>query len=82
MPSIEIRYYSRLRELTGSSSEKLQVDGGSTVGDAVTRVVCRHPLLVPLRTSLLLAKNEEYTSPDEVLKEGDRLDLMPPVSGG
>lgn len=82
MPNIEVRYYSRLRELTGSSSEKLQVDEGSTVDDAVTRVVCKHPMLVPLRTSLLLARNEEYAKPDEVLGDGDRLDLMPPVSGG
>lgn len=35
-----------------------------------------------MRRSLLFAVNEEYASPSDPLSEGDRLAVLPPVSGG
>jgi len=82
MPRINVRYYSRFRELTGREAEPLHLDDSPTVGDALAAVMCKYPALLPYQGSLLLARNNEYASPGEPLGEGDTLDVMPPVSGG
>lgn len=53
-----------------------------TVGRLLDKLVAEHPALAPLRPSLLLARNNRFAPVDEQLVDGDRIDLMPPVSGG
>lgn len=77
-----MRYFSRLRDIADINSEAFHVDDGATVSDLLTRVIARHDGIAPLRSSLLVARNLEYTALDAVILDGDALDLMPPVSGG
>lgn len=82
MPTVHIRYYARLRDLAGRDTDLVQMDEGSTINDLVTRAMCNHPTLAPLRSSMLVARNDEYARPQDELADGDSVDLMPPVSGG
>jgi molybdopterin converting factor small subunit len=79
---IQVRYYHKLRDLACTNSETVSMDPESTVGDLVHRVMVSHPAMLPLRRSLLVARNDEYARGQEVLGENDVVDLMPPVSGG
>jgi sulfur-carrier protein len=82
MPSIQVRYYSRLRDIVGKNIEPFHLDPGSTIQDLLTAVVCRYPDLIPYRSGLLIARNAEYAETHCEVAEGDTIDLMPPVSGG
>lgn len=82
MLHLQVRYFSRLRDILDRSSETLFVDSTANIGDVITAIMCKHPELVPIRGSLLVARNSEYAEIDEQVAEGDTIDLMPPVSGG
>lgn len=82
MPQVTVHYYHRLRDLTGKQQEVVRLDDGATVQDLLSRTISNYPNLLPLRPSLLVARNNEYAGPTEALAEGDTVDLMPPVSGG
>lgn len=45
-------------------------------------VLAKYPRLAGHRGTMLLAVNHAFAGADRVLKEGDEVALLPPVSGG
>lgn len=74
--------FGQAREWAGSSSIDLDLDSPATVETAFAVLVARHPKLAAMERSLLFAVNEEYASLHHPLADGDRLAVLPPVSGG
>ena len=74
--------FGQAREWAGASDLDLELDAPATVGSAFAVLTTRHPRLVEIERSLLFAVNEEYASPSSPLSDGDRLAVLPPVSGG
>jgi molybdopterin converting factor small subunit len=80
--NIRVRYWSWLRDLTGSDQEIFPVPAGSSVQDVLQVVHSRHPALADVRSSTLLAVGVEYRPLDFILTENDEISLLPPVQGG
>ena len=74
--------FGQAREWAGTSSLDLSLDAPATVESAFAVLKSQHPKLGDLERSLLFAVNEEYASPSHPLSDGDRLAVLPPVSGG
>jgi len=74
--------FGQAREWVGSSTLDLTLETPATVESAFTVLKAQHPRLAEMRRSLLFAVNEEYASPSHPLSDGDRLAVLPPVSGG
>jgi molybdopterin converting factor subunit 1 len=74
--------FGQAREWVGSSSLDLELEAPATVESAFAILKSRHPRLAEMQRSLLFAVNEEYASLSHPLSEGDRLAVLPPVSGG
>jgi molybdopterin synthase catalytic subunit len=74
--------FGQAREFVGASSLDLEIEEPATVGRAFAVIKARHPKLAQMERSLLFAVNEEYASPSQTLAAGDRLAILPPVSGG
>jgi MoaE-MoaD fusion protein len=81
--AVEVRLFATLRERAGASTLELTLPAGSTVDAALERLACR-PALGELvgRLPLATAVNREYVRGETVLRDGDELALIPPVSGG
>ncbi len=80
---VEIRVFAVLRELAGSPRIHLELDEDATVADALARLDHSGPLAgVVARLPVRMAVNREYASGETVLRPGDELALVPPVSGG
>ena len=80
---IDVRLFAVLRERAGRESVTVEVPDGATVRDAVAAVAGTPGLAdVMERLSVVMAVNREYADDDSVLREGDELALIPPVSGG
>ena len=71
-----------MRERAGSGTMAVDVRDGATVDEAVAEVVrtVRGGQTLPSR--VMKAVNGEYAEGDAVLRDGDELALIPPVSGG
>jgi molybdopterin synthase catalytic subunit len=74
--------FGQAREWAGASTLELEIETPATVQSAFAVLKLRHPQLAEMERSLLFAVNEEYASPSSPLSEGDRLAVLPPVSGG
>jgi molybdopterin converting factor subunit 1 len=74
--------FGQAREWVGSPSLDLILEAPATVESAFAILKSEHPRLAEMQRSLLFAVNEEYASPSHPLSDGDRLAVLPPVSGG
>lgn len=74
--------FGQAREWVGSSNLDLTLEAPATVESAFAMLKSQHPRLAEMQRSILFAVNEEYASPSHPLSDGDRLAVLPPVSGG
>ena len=79
---IRLRLFATYREIVGSRDLTWSARDGITVRQLVDGVVAKYPKLAGHRGSMLLAVNEDLSTADRVLKDGDEVALLPPVSGG
>ena len=79
MKNIYIDYFALLREITGLASEALQTDA-NTPSDLYDQLLERYKF--PVQSSLKVAINDEFSSWDVKLSDGDRIVFIPPVAGG
>jgi molybdopterin synthase catalytic subunit len=74
---VRVRLFAGLRERAGSAHLELTLPEGASVRDAIAAVGD-----VAAGVPVVMAVNREYADPDVVLRAGDELALIPPVSGG
>jgi MoaE-MoaD fusion protein len=79
---VRVLFFGILRDLAGKSSDSLQLPEASLARDVLTRYEAEIPALKKHLSSIALAVNEQYASPDTKLKADDEIALLPPVSGG
>ena len=80
--SIRVLFFGAARDVVDSNPLDLSLDAPATVGSAFQSLVERFSQLERFGRSLLFAVNQEYATPDTLLKENDELAVFPPVSGG
>src|SRR6185369_14162129 len=80
--SVTALLFGQAREWAGASSLDINLAAPATVGSAFSLLKSLCPKLGELERSLLFAVNEEYATPSHPLADGDRLAVLPPVSGG
>jgi molybdopterin synthase catalytic subunit len=74
--------FGQAREFAGVEELEIELESPATVGSAFAALKQRHQKLGEMEHSLLFAVNEEYASLSHPLTDGDRLAVLPPVSGG
>jgi sulfur-carrier protein len=78
---IELKLYASLgKYMPQAQLEKTQ--GYIEIGEGTTIKALLENLKVPLETVKLIFVNGVHAKDDDVLKEGDRLGVFPPVAGG
>ena len=82
MGKARVRLFARLSELAGARETEVELGEGLTVGDVFEALAREYPALAGLRGSVMYALNAEYVSPDQPVRAGDEVALIPPVSGG
>ena len=77
---VRVLYFGVLKDAFGGESEMLELAEGAVVADLIE--ACRMRFGHDLWESIAVAINREYARSGDVLREGDEVALLPPVSGG
>ena len=79
---VRVLFFGMLKDLTGQSSDSLDLPEHATLRDLLAHYQQRIPRLHQIAPSLALSINQEYAPLESQLKSGDEVALLPPVSGG
>lgn len=83
---VAVLYFGILKDLVAAERDALELPEGETVGGLVSRLresaSKQGEGLAGIWSSLAVAVNREYAPAETVLREGDEVALLPPVSGG
>lgn len=78
---VSIRYFAILRDLAGCSEESLALAPGDRASHVYLRLAEKYAFPLGL-SDVRVAVNDDFTTGDHPLTDGDRLVFIPPVSGG
>jgi molybdopterin converting factor small subunit len=80
--TVKVRVFSGIQALVGAKKVDLELPDGATVDVLRTRLVEQYPILDPFMSTYVIAVEEEVQDTTHVLRNGDVVDLIPPISGG
>ena len=79
---IKVLFFASCRDAVGDKSCDWEIAEGYRVADLQRELVAAYPQLAAVQQVLSIAVNDEYAGKHTVLKAGDEVALIPPVSGG
>ena len=79
---LNIRLFALYRERAGRSTVSVVVPDEATVADLTDEIRRQLPNLAPPEVKIVVAVNTDYADSEVVLRPGDDVCLIPPVSGG
>jgi molybdopterin synthase catalytic subunit len=80
--NIKILYFAFIKELTGVSSESKRLPYDCTIFELLKNILVAYPQIKDLLKSIKVSVNYKVVDYNSVLKEGDEVALLPPISGG
>jgi len=84
--TVNLDYLARLREAFGRPGEALTLPGGDASVAAVIALLCARgdPFAAELAAgrAVRIAVNHALVGADSVVRDGDEVSLLPPVTGG
>ena len=78
---MKILTFGIIKEILGDTSIMGPFDSDVSVEELKTKLGEQYPQLKHL-SSFMIAVNGEYANADTVIKQGDEVAIIPPVSGG
>ena len=79
--TITALFFASYADVFGRSQMEMEVPNGSTVGELLRHLQSLDPER-RLPPAPLVPVNERYARPDQVLRHGDEVAVIPPVAGG
>jgi molybdopterin converting factor subunit 1 len=79
---IVVRLFALMREKAGIETLNLELPENASAAQALEALQGQYPVLAPYLFRVRLALQMNFIDADTVLREGDELALIPPVSGG
>jgi molybdopterin converting factor subunit 1 len=81
--SIQLLYFGILKDILGREQEALEITDAATVEELVRLLRARASNRNDaVWDALAVAVNREYAGTATILRDGDEVALLPPVSGG
>jgi MoaE-MoaD fusion protein len=79
---IRVLFFGILKDLAGQPGETIDLPDGAGAREVLLYYGRAIPQFEAMRSSIAISVNQEYAGEDRVLREGDEVGLLPPVSGG
>ena len=79
---VTVRLFARLRDIAGTPELTRELAPGATIGAVWRTLAHEFPDLAQYERSISSAVNADYARMDTVVRDGDEVAFLPPVSGG
>ncbi len=79
---IKVLYFSSIKDKLKKKEDLLDISENTTLEDVISLLKEKYPEIAESLDKSMFAVNEEYADKDKILKEGDTVAVIPPVSGG
>ena len=79
---VTLKLFSIYQNAYGQTEQIVECPMGTTVGTLCDRVINEHPSLAKWRSVTRFGVNLDFVPEETVLREGDEVVFIPPVSGG
>ncbi len=79
---VRLLFFAVLRDITGRGEDVLDLPNGTRAGEVWQQLRGQYAALRDYTQPPMIAVNESYVRPDELLHDGDELAFIPPVAGG
>jgi molybdopterin converting factor subunit 1 len=79
---IHVLYFGVLKDIFGCTGRAMELEEGACVADLLQVQRASAKAGDGLWNSIAVAVNQEYARVTDVLKDGDEVAMLPPVSGG
>jgi molybdopterin synthase catalytic subunit len=79
---IRVLFFGVLRDVVGLREDSIEVPSGGRLESVFEHYASLAPRLREMAASVVLALNQEFSSPSAALQDGDEVAFLPPVSGG
>jgi len=79
---LNIRLFATLKERAGTNALSLELPDSANVETLLAVLAAQMEALAPSLRTVLVAVNNDYAFPDQMLAPDDEIALFPPVSGG
>jgi MoaE-MoaD fusion protein len=79
---IRVMFFGLLKDICGRSQDLLELPEGSTAGSVFDHYATAFPRVREMASSIVLARNHEFSPSSQPVFDGDEVALLPPVSGG
>lgn len=80
--TVKVLFFARARELTNQKEIVLTIPPQTAHTTFTSTILPKFPALEPLASHCVLAVNQAYLEQDQLLRDGDELAVIPPISGG
>lgn len=79
---IRVLLFGQLKDIVGRQEDYLELQPGAPLSAVLSHYSEKFPKFQGLVNSIACSVNREYSSGSAILREGDEIGLLPPVSGG
>lgn len=79
---VRVRAFAGLVQMIGAREFEVEVGEGATVAGVRAAVAAAHPQVEAMLRNVVCAVGEEYVEDGYVVRDGETVALIPPVSGG
>jgi molybdopterin synthase catalytic subunit len=79
---VKVLFFGMLKDIVGASEDHLTVADGAQLASIFDHYAGRFPRLHELSSSIVLARNHEFSKISAQVSDGDEVAFLPPVSGG
>jgi len=79
---VKVLFFGRLKDVVGQAEQTLDLNEASTIEQLFALYSERIPELAKYRSSVVASRNQGFAAWDTLLRTGDEVAFLPPVSGG
>ena len=79
---MKVLFFGQLKDIVHRAEDTLEADGPLSLEQVFERYAGEFPKLAGLWSSIVFARNQQFSEASTAVEDGDEIAFLPPVSGG